>query len=124
MQLGMIGLGRMGGNIVRRRMRHGHTTVVYDKDAKAVAALAREGAAGSGTLEEVVNHLEKPRTAWIMLPAGNITEGTIETLSKLMEAGDVIIAGGTTFWQDDVRRGKRLTERRIHFVDVGTSGGV
>src|SRR3569832_2866966 len=102
MQLGMIGLGRMGGNIVRRLMRHGHTTGVYDKDAKAVAALAGEGAAGSGTLEEFVNQLEKPRTAWIMLPAGNISGGTIETLSKLMEAGDVIIDGGTTYWQDDV----------------------
>jgi 6-phosphogluconate dehydrogenase len=124
MQLGMIGLGRMGGNIVRRLMRHGHTTVVYDKDAKAVGGLAKEGAAGAGSLEEFVSKLEKPRTAWIMLPAGHITEGTIDALSKLMEKGDVIIDGGNTFWQDDVRRGKALKARGIHYVDVGTSGGV
>ena len=124
MQLGMIGLGRMGGNIVRRLMRHGHSTVVYDKDAKAVAAIATEGAAGSGTLEEFVSRLEKPRTAWVMLPAGHITETTIDALAKLMEAGDVIIDGGNTFWQDDVRRGKTLKERGIHYIDVGTSGGV
>ena len=124
MQLGMIGLGRMGGNIVRRLMRHGHSAVVYDKDAKAVAELAKEGATGSGSLEEFVGKLEKPRAAWIMLPAGHITEITIEALSKLMQAGDVIIDGGNTFWQDDVRRGKKLKERGIHYMDVGTSGGV
>ena len=124
MQLGMIGLGRMGGNIVRRLMRHGHQTVVYDKDDKAVAGLAKEGAAGSGTLDEFVSRLEKPRTAWIMLPAGHITETTIDTLAKLMQSGDVIIDGGNTFWQDDVRRGKKLRDRGIHYVDVGTSGGV
>jgi 6-phosphogluconate dehydrogenase len=124
MQLGMIGLGRMGGNIVRRLMKHGHSTVVYDKDSNAVAAIAAEGAAGAGSLEEFVRKLDKPRTAWVMLPAGKITEVTIEALSKLMEAGDVIIDGGNTFWQDDVRRGKALRERGIHYVDVGTSGGV
>src|SRR6202167_5704066 len=124
MQLGMIGLGRMGGNIVRRLMRHGHSTVVYDKDAKAVAEIGKEGATGSGTLQEFVSRLEKPRAAWVMLPAGHITETTIEALAKLMEAGDVIIDGGNTFWQDDVRRGKTLKERGIHYVDVGTSGGV
>ena len=124
MQLGMIGLGRMGGNIVRRLMKHGHTTVVYDKDPKAVAALAADGAAGSGALEDFVSKLEKPRTAWVMLPAGKITEATIDALSKLMESGDVIIDGGNTFWQDDVRRGKALKERGIHYLDVGTSGGV
>ena len=124
MQLGMIGLGRMGGNIVRRLMKHGHSTVVYDKDPKAVAALAADGAVGAGTLEDFVDKLERPRTAWVMLPAGKITEATIDTLSKLMQAGDVIIDGGNTFWQDDVRRGKALKERAIHYVDVGTSGGV
>jgi 6-phosphogluconate dehydrogenase len=124
MQLGMIGLGRMGGNIVRRLMKDGHTTVVYDKDPKAVAAIGADGAVGTGALEEFVKKLTKPRTAWVMLPAGKITEATIETLSKLMEAGDVIIDGGNTFWQDDVRRGKALKERGIHYVDVGTSGGV
>src|SRR5437879_9151932 len=124
MQLGMIGLGRMGGNIVRRLMKHGHSTVVYDKDPKAVAALAAEGAVGAGTLEDFVDKLERPRAAWVMLPAGKITEATIDTLSKLMQAGDVIIDGGNTFWQDDVRRGEALRERGIHYVDVGTSGGV
>jgi 6-phosphogluconate dehydrogenase len=124
MQLGMIGLGRMGGNIVRRLMRHGHTTVVYDKDAKAVAGLAADGAVGSVTLEEFISKLERPRTAWVMLPAGRITEQTIDTIAGVMQEGDVIIDGGNTFWQDDVRRGKALKARGIHYVDVGTSGGV
>jgi 6-phosphogluconate dehydrogenase len=124
MQLGMIGLGRMGGNIVRRLMRHGHSTVVYDKDAKAVAGLAADGAVGSATLEEFISKLERPRTAWVMLPAGRITEATIETIAGVMQEGDVIIDGGNTFWQDDVRRGKALKARGIHYVDVGTSGGV
>lgn len=122
MQLGMIGLGRMGGNIVRRLMRQGHSTVVYDKDAKAVAGLAADGAVGSATLEEFIAKLERPRTAWVMLPAGHITETTIDTIAGAMQEGDVII--GNTFWQDDVRRGKALKERGIHYVDVGTSGGV
>jgi 6-phosphogluconate dehydrogenase len=120
----MIGLGRMGGNIVRRLMRHGHSTVVYDKDAKAVAGLAADGAVGSATLEEFISKLERPRTAWVMLPAGRITEQTIETIAGVMQEGDVIIDGGNTFWQDDVRRGKALKARGIHYVDVGTSGGV
>ncbi|MET4070149.1 6-phosphogluconate dehydrogenase [Bradyrhizobium sp. S3.2.6] len=124
MQLGMIGLGRMGGNIVRRLMRHGHSTVVYDKDAKAVAGLAADGAVGSATLEEFIAKLERPRTAWVMLPAGRITEQTIDTIAGVMQEGDVIIDGGNTFWQDDVRRGKALKARGIHYVDVGTSGGV
>ncbi len=124
MQLGMIGLGRMGGNIVRRLIKHGHSAVVYDKDPKAVAALAADGALGANVLEDFVAKLAKPRTAWVMLPAGKITEATIEALSKLMDAGDVIIDGGNSFWQDDVRRGKALKERGIHYLDVGTSGGV
>ncbi len=124
MQLGMIGLGRMGGNIVRRLMRHEHSAVVYDKDPQAVAALSADGAAGAKALEDFVSKLERPRTAWVMLPAGKITETTIEVLSKLMQAGDAIIDGGNTFWQDDVRRGKTLKELGIHYVDVGTSGGV
>src|SRR3977135_281802 len=124
MQLGMIGLGRMGGNIVRRLMKHGHSTVVYDKDPKAVAAIAVDGAVGASALEDFVGKLERPRTAWVMLPAGKITEATIDVLSKLMQAGDVIIDGGNTFWQDDVRRGKALKAHGIHYIDVGTSGGV
>jgi 6-phosphogluconate dehydrogenase len=124
MQLGMIGLGRMGGNIVRRLMQHGHTAVVYDKDDKAIAALAKDGATGSSSLEDFVKKLEKPRAAWVMLPAGHITETTIEALAKLMDKDDVIIDGGNTFWQDDVRRGKTLKEKNINYVDVGTSGGI
>ena len=124
MQLGMIGLGRMGGNIVRRLLKRGHSAVVYDKDPKSVATLVAEGAVGTTTLEEFVAKLEKPRTAWVMLPAGQITEATIETLSTLMQADDVIIDGGNAFWQDDVRRGKALQPRGIHYLDVGTSGGV
>src|SRR3954447_23089598 len=105
MQLGMIGLGRMGGNIVRRLMRNGHTAVVYDKDSNAVAALAAEGAISANSLEDFVAKLQKPRTAWVMLPAGKITEATIDELAKLMRPGNVIIDAGNTFWQDDVRRG-------------------
>ena len=96
MQLGMIGLGRMGGNIVRRLMQHGHSAVVYDKDPKAVAALAADNAAASSSLEDFVLKLEAPRTAWVMLPAGKITEATIDALSRLMQPGDVIIDGGKT----------------------------
>jgi 6-phosphogluconate dehydrogenase len=124
MQLGMIGLGRMGGNIVRRLMKHGHSSVVYDKDEKAVAALAADGAAGAKALDDFVARVAKPRTVWVMLPAGKITEATIEALANLMEADDVIIDGGNSFWQDDVRRGKALKARGIHYLDVGTSGGI
>jgi 6-phosphogluconate dehydrogenase len=124
MQLGMIGLGRMGGNIVRRLMKQGHTTVVYDKDPKAVAALAADGSVGAGALEDFVKKLTAPRAIWVMLPAGKITETTIDALTKLMQPDDVIIDGGNTFWQDDVRRGKALKASGIHYVDVGTSGGV
>src|SRR5436309_3692616 len=124
MQLGMIGLGRMGGNIVRRLMNNGHTAVVYDKDSKAVAGLAGEGATGADTLEDFVAKLEKPRTAWVMLPAGKITEAPAGALARLMQPGDVIIDGGNTFWQDDVRRGAALKAKGLHYLDVGTSGGV
>ena len=114
MQLGMIGLGRMGGNIVRRLMKNGHSTVVYDKDASAVTALAADGAVGASALEDLVGKLERPRAIWVMLPAGKITELTIHSLSKLLQAGDVIIDGGNTFWQDDVRRGRALRDQGIH----------
>src|SRR5262249_5179519 len=113
MQIGVIGLGRMGGNIVRRLMKHGHAAVVYDKDETAVKALAADGAAGAKALEDFVAKLAKPRTAWVMLPAGKITEATVEGLATLMEQGDVIIDGGNSFWQDDVRRGKTLKARGI-----------
>ena len=125
MQIGMIGLGRMGGNIVRRLMKKGdHQAIVYDRDAKAVAALVADGAVGTAALEDFVRKLDKPRTVWIMLPAGKITEDTIDALAKLFEPGDIIIDGGNTFWQDDIRRAKALRERGVHYVDVGTSGGV
>jgi 6-phosphogluconate dehydrogenase len=125
MQIGMIGLGRMGANIVRRLMKNGgHQAVVYDKSQKAVAELANEGATGAASLEDLVKKLKAPRTIWVMLPSGAITEATIETLGTLLAPDDVIIDGGNTFWQDDVRRGKSLAGKKIHYVDVGTSGGV
>jgi 6-phosphogluconate dehydrogenase len=124
MQIGMIGLGRMGGNIVRRLMKDGHHAVVYDRDPHAIEALTREGAIGTGGLDELVRKLDAPRAVWVMLPAGHITESTIEQLGKLLGAGDVIIDGGNTFWQDDIRRAKTLQELGIAYVDVGTSGGI
>jgi 6-phosphogluconate dehydrogenase len=115
----------MGGNIVRRLMKNGeHRAVVYDRDSKAVSALAGEGATASDSLATFARALEKPRTIWIMLPAGKITEATIDELSGLLEADDVIIDGGNTFWQDDIRRAKALRAKHIHYLDVGTSGGV
>jgi 6-phosphogluconate dehydrogenase len=122
MQIGVIGLGRMGGNITRRLMQNGHEAVVYDHDAKAVAALGRDGAIGAAGLDALVRQL--PRAIWLMLPAGKITEDTVVELAKLLAPDDIIIDGGNTFWKDDVRRAKMLKERAIHYVDVGTSGGV
>lgn len=124
MQIGMIGLGRMGGNIVRRLMRNGHTAAVYDRDQRAVSALVTDGAVGASDIEELLKKLEAPRVVWVMLPAGPITESTIETLSGLLSAGDVVIDGGNTFWKDDIRRARWLKQRGLHYVDVGTSGGV
>jgi 6-phosphogluconate dehydrogenase len=124
MQIGMIGLGRMGGNIARRLIRHGHEAVVYDRDAKAVAALAHEGATNAAGLDDLVRQLRKPRAVWVMLPAGKITETTITELAGPLESGDVVLDGGNTFWKDDIRRAKMLKQRDIHYVDVGTSGGV
>jgi 6-phosphogluconate dehydrogenase len=125
MQIGMIGLGRMGANIVRRLMKKGgHQTVVYDKNNKTVATIANEGATGASDLDDFVRKLDRPRAVWIMLPAGAITETTIDTIAKLLERDDVIIDGGNTFWQDDIRRARTLREKGIHYVDVGTSGGV
>ncbi|UMY16110.1 decarboxylating 6-phosphogluconate dehydrogenase [Methylobacterium organophilum] len=124
MQLGMIGLGRMGGNIVRRLLRDGHTAVVYDRNTEAVAMLEKEGATAATSLEDLVAKLETPRAAWVMLPAGAITEETVTQLSGLMAEGDTIIDGGNSFWGDDVRRAAALKEKGLHYVDVGTSGGV
>jgi 6-phosphogluconate dehydrogenase len=124
MQIGIIGLGRMGGNIVRRLMRHGHEPVVYDRKPKAVMALADEGAKGAGGLEELARQLSPPRAKWLMLPAGEITEEAIRELSRLLQPDDVVIDGGNTFWKDDIRRAAALKQRGLHYVDVGTSGGV
>ncbi len=124
MQLGIIGLGRMGGNIARRLMLNGHTTVVYDRNEAFVKGLSEEGATGVADLPALVAGLQKPRAVWVMLPAGEPTETTINDLSELMEPGDVIIDGGNTFYKDDVRRGKALAEKGLHYIDVGTSGGV
>ncbi|WP_415769191.1 phosphogluconate dehydrogenase (NAD(+)-dependent, decarboxylating) [Pseudomonas sp. LB3P38] len=124
MQLGIIGLGRMGGNIARRLMLNGHTTVVYDRNTAFVDTLAAEGASGVINLPALVAGLAKPRAVWVMLPAGAPTEDTINTLSTLLEAGDTIIDGGNTFYKDDIRRAKTLAEKGLHYVDVGTSGGV
>ena len=124
MQLGMIGLGRMGGNIVRRLMKAGHHCAVFDTSAKARDALAKDGATASGSLADLVKALGKPRAVWVMLPAGRITEETIAQLAGLMEAGDIIIDGGNSFYKDDIRRAKKLAEKKIRYVDCGTSGGV
>ena len=124
MQLGMIGLGRMGGNIVRRLMRAGHSCVVYDKSADAVRGLAGEGASGSRDLADFVRQLEKPRAVWVMLPAGAITHGTIVELAGLLAPEDILIDGGNSFFHDDVAHAEMLKEKRIRYLDVGTSGGV
>jgi len=120
----MIGLGRMGGNIVRRLMRDGHKTVVFDMSADAVKGLAGEGATGTGSLADFIQALDKPRVAWVMLPAGKITEQTVAELGSHFEAGDIIIDGGNSFYKDDIRRAKELAQKGIRYVDVGTSGGV
>jgi 6-phosphogluconate dehydrogenase len=124
MQLGMIGLGRMGANIVRRLTKAGHTCVVYDRDPKPGEALAKEGATAASSLEDLVGKLQAPRAVWVMLPAGHATESTIDTLTGLLAKGDAVIDGGNTYWRDDIRRGKALAEKGMHYLDVGTSGGV
>ncbi|HKW77415.1 MAG TPA: decarboxylating 6-phosphogluconate dehydrogenase [Terriglobales bacterium] len=124
MQLGMVGLGRMGGNMVRRLMRGGHQCVVSDLSPQNVNELAKEGATGSASLDDFVAKLTKPRAAWVMVPAGNATEQTVLALGSKFEAGDIIIDGGNSYFKDDIRRSQKLKDRGIHYVDVGTSGGV
>jgi 6-phosphogluconate dehydrogenase len=124
MQLGMVGLGRMGANIVRRLMRDGHDCVVYNRSPGPVEALASEGATGSDSLDDFVSKLSKPRAAWVMVPAGDITERVVRDLAERMDAGDAIIDGGNTYYRDDIRRSRELGERGIDYVDCGTSGGV
>jgi 6-phosphogluconate dehydrogenase len=124
MQLGMIGLGRMGANMVRRLMRGGHQLVVYDRDAEAVKKLAGEGATGVDGLKGFVSAMAKPRHVWIMVPAGGPTESTVNELAEILEPGDTVIDGGNSMYKDDIRRAKTLAQRKISYVDAGTSGGV
>jgi 6-phosphogluconate dehydrogenase len=124
MQLGMVGLGRMGGNIVRRLMRHGHGGVVYDRNTKAVTELAGEGAIAARSLDDLVTKLTKPRAVWVMLPAGEATESAVTQLGASMDAGDILIDGGNSHYKDDVRRARGLAAKGVHYLDVGTSGGV
>jgi 6-phosphogluconate dehydrogenase len=124
MQLGMVGLGRMGGNMVRRLMRAGHECVVTDLSAKNVDALAGEGAKGSSSLDDFISKLAKPRAAWVMVPAGDPTEQTVNALAQKFEKGDTIIDGGNSYFKDDIRRSQQLKDKGIHYMDVGTSGGV
>jgi 6-phosphogluconate dehydrogenase len=124
MQIGVVGLGRMGGNIARRLMKAGHACVVFDASPKAVDAVAKDGAEGVASLEDLVKALDAPRAVWSMLPAGEITEATVSKLGDLLEADDIVIDGGNSFYKDDIRRAKTLAEKKIHYVDCGTSGGV
>ena len=124
MQLGMVGLGRMGANLVRRLMRDGHECVVYDVDPDAVAALAGDGATGAESLDDFVAKLSAPRAAWVMVPAGEITEATVNELADRLETGDAIIDGGNSYYRDDIRRAAKFAGRGIDYVDCGTSGGV
>ncbi|MCK0197449.1 decarboxylating 6-phosphogluconate dehydrogenase [Ancylobacter sp. 6x-1] len=124
MQLGIVGLGRMGGNIARRLTRAGHSCVVWDRNEAAVSDLAADGSTGAAGLEDLVGKLDAPRAVWVMLPAGAPTEQTVNALAAVMEPGDVIIDGGNSFYKDDIRRAASLREKGIVYVDVGTSGGV
>lgn len=124
MQIGMIGLGRMGANMVRRLMRSGHDCVVFDLNPTSVEQLRSEGATAATTLEEFVSKLSAPRAAWIMVPAGEPTERVVALLAGLFESGDTIIDGGNSYFKDDVRRSKNLAEKGIDYIDVGTSGGI
>ena len=123
MQLGMIGLGRMGANMVRRLMRAGHTCVVYDVNPSAVAALVAEGATGAASLAEFVDKLTVPRAAWLMVPAA-LVDSTLGQLTPLLSAGDIVIDGGNSYYHDDIRRAAELQKRDLQYVDVGTSGGI
>ena len=124
MRIGMVGLGRMGANMTRRLMRGGHEIVVTDLSADNVKHLAGEGAVGSASLDDFASKLQKPRVAWLMVPAGGPTESTVQALAQRFDKGDILIDGGNSYFKDDVRRSKQLAPKGIHYVDVGTSGGV
>ncbi|HEX8799558.1 MAG TPA: NAD(P)-binding domain-containing protein, partial [Terriglobales bacterium] len=123
MQLGMVGLGRMGANMVRRLMKGGHNCVVFDMSPKSVAELAGEGATGSSSIRDFISKLQKPRAIWLMIPAA-VVDPTIAEIAPHLEAGDILIDGGNSYYIDDIRRAKDLQPKGIHYVDVGTSGGV
>jgi 6-phosphogluconate dehydrogenase len=123
MQLGMIGLGRMGANMVRRLMKKGHSCVVFDRSAQAVADLVKDQAIGANSLADLVKRLQKPRAVWLMVPAA-VVDQTIADLLPHLEAGDILIDGGNSYYVDDIKRAKDLAPKKIHYVDVGTSGGV
>src|SRR2546430_466296 len=124
MQIGVMGLGRMGANIARRLMRHGHVCVVYDRDPEPARVLAAEGATAAASVSDLVKALAAPRVVWVMLPAGAAPEAAIGDLSRPLAAGDTIIDGGNTFWKDDIRRACELKAKGLNYLDVGTSGGV
>src|SRR3954470_16381665 len=124
MQIGIVGLGRMGANITRRLMRRGHQCVVFDANLDASLALGREGATSSAALQDLVKRLNPPRVVWLMVPAGDPTTKAVDELGGLMADGDTIIDGGNSFWKDDIARAKALRPKGIHYLDVGTSGGV
>jgi 6-phosphogluconate dehydrogenase len=124
MQIGLIGLGRMGGNMTRRLAAGGHEVVVWDRSADAVQSLARSGATASSSLADLVSRLSAPRAVWLMVPAGDATEQTVTALAELLQQGDTIVDGGNSHFKDDVRRAGTLATRGIHYLDVGTSGGV
>lgn len=124
MQMGMVGLGRMGANIVRRIMRDGHSAVVFDRDPQVVAALVAEGATGASSLANMVELMTAPRNIWVMVPAGSITESVVDELSDLLSPGDAIIDGGNSYYRDDIRRAAALEPLSVHYIDCGTSGGV
>src|SRR4029077_13089322 len=123
MQLGMIGLGRMGANMVRRLLKGGHHCVVFDRSAQAVAELVKEKAAGAASLAEFAKQLAKPRAIWLMVPVGAVDD-TIADLLPHLERGDILIDGGNSYYVDDIRRANELVAKGIHYVDVGTSGGI